>query len=128
MVSPLISVIIPTYNRANKVLTAVESVRSLSYANVQLIVVDDGSTDHTRELLHGLEGLTYIYQLNGGQASARNVGLALATGEYIASLASDDYWENDFLQKTITALILHTADFTLTNWNQKKQKKHRKAK
>lgn len=121
MATPLISVIIPTYNRATKVLTAIESVKSQSYKHVELIVVDDGSTDHTKELLNGMEGLIYVYKANGGQASARNAGLQLAKGEYIASLDSDDYWESDFLQKTITALISHHADFAFTNWNQKTQ-------
>lgn len=121
MASPLITVIIPTYNRANKVLTAIESVKRQSYDNVQLIVVDDGSTDNTRELLQCMADLTYIYKPNGGQASARNVGLQVAKGEFIASLDSDDFWERDFLEKSMNALECYHADFAFANWNQKTQ-------
>lgn len=121
MTSPLVTVIIPTYNRAAKVLTAIKSAKTQSYPNIQLIVVDDGSTDNTRELLHDMDGITYIYKLNGGQASARNAGLAFAEGEFIASLDSDDYWEPDFLEKSLKALDVYQADFVFANWNQKKE-------
>ncbi|GGC48746.1 hypothetical protein GCM10011386_46220 [Parapedobacter defluvii] len=100
-------------------LTAIESVKKQSYPNVQLIVVDDGSTDNTRELLQNMEGLSYVYKPNGGQASARNMGLELATGDFIASLDSDDYWGRDFLQKSLNALEHYQADFVFANWNQK---------
>ncbi|MFC3196182.1 glycosyltransferase family 2 protein [Parapedobacter deserti] len=121
MASPLITVIIPTYNRATKVLTAIKSVKNQSYGNVQLIVVDDGSTDNTGDLLSHIDGLTYIYKPNGGQASARNAGLQLANGDFIASLDSDDYWERDFLEKAMNALNRYHADFAFANWNQKTQ-------
>jgi len=116
---PLISVIIPTYNRAAKVLNAINSVRKQSYPNIQLIVVNDGSTDNTEELLQKMNQLIYVHKPNGGQASARNAGLQYATGEFIASLDSDDYWNEDFLMKSFEALESYQADFAFANWNQK---------
>lgn len=119
MQQPLVSVVIPTYNRADKVVTAIKSVEGQTYSNIQLIVVDDGSNDHTRELLRDWPGIEYIYQANAGQAAARNTGLARAKGELIASLDSDDYWESTFLDKCVKALQQHDADFVFANWNQK---------
>lgn len=122
MQQPLVSVIIPTYNRADKVVTAIESVQRQTYVNIQLIVVDDGSRDGTGERLRHLPGIEYIYQENGGQAAARNAGLAQAKGELIASLDSDDYWEPFFLERCVGALLTHDADFVFANWNQKSKR------
>ncbi len=90
----LISVIIPTYNRAGHVGCAVRSVLTQTFEDLELIVVDDGSTDSTREVLAGFEDkrLRAVYQENKGVASARNLGLNLARGRYVAFLDSDDYW------------------------------------
>lgn len=122
MQHPLVSVIIPTYNRAAKVISAIESVQRQLYPNIQLIVVDDGSTDGTGKLLRHRPGLEYIYQENAGQAAARNAGLARAKGALIASLDSDDYWGPTFLEKCVPALLHNNADFVFANWNQKSQK------
>ncbi len=119
MQHPLVSVIVPTYNRADKVVKAINSVLQQTYPNVQLIVVDDGSTDDTQERLKHFSSIEYIYQKNGGQAAARNTGLVLAKGELIASLDSDDYWESSFLERCVGALLSHNADFVFANWNQK---------
>jgi glycosyltransferase involved in cell wall biosynthesis len=89
----LVSVIIPTYNRALICRTAVESVLSQTHGNVEVVVVDDGSKDNTRELINGLDKrVKYIYQANAGVSAARNTGLGAATGDYIAFLDSDDVW------------------------------------
>jgi len=119
MQSPLVSVIIPTYNRASKVMTAVESVMGQTYPLIQLIVVDDGSVDQTRDLLTQVDGITYVYQKNAGQAAARNTGLKFAKGELIASLDSDDKWAPDFLEKCVQALNQFDVDFVFTNWHQR---------
>lgn len=90
-----VSVIIPTYNRARYVIEALESVLNQTYQNLEVIIVDDGSTDKTREVLGPYlvdDRITYIYKENGGPASARNFGLTNSTGEYIAFLDSDDLW------------------------------------
>lgn len=118
MKQPLVSVVIPTYNRADKVLDAIESAEKQVYTNIQLIVVDDGSSDGTGELLRDRPGIEYIYQKNAGQAGARNTGLAHAKGEFIASLDSDDYWEPLFLQKCVDAMEQYDLDFVFANWYQ----------
>lgn len=119
MEGPLVTVIIPTYNRAGKVVNAIESVKQQTYQPIQLIVVDDGSNDQTDEMLRHREDLLYLYQENGGQASARSAGLRYAKGELVASLDSDDYWEPFFLEKCVAALRRTDSDFVFANWNQK---------
>lgn len=118
MNKPLVSVIIPTYNRSKRVLKAIESVLSQTYAYIQLIVVDDGSDDDTRERLANLVGFQYVLQPHAGQAVARNTGLQYATGELIASLDSDDYWSADFVEKCVQAMQRYELDFVFANWHQ----------
>ncbi len=89
----LVTVIIPTYNYAEYVREAVESVIGQTYRPIEIIVVDDGSQDNTREELAGFINagqIRYIYQDNRGLAAARNTGLRSAGGEYISFLDSDD--------------------------------------
>jgi GT2 family glycosyltransferase len=89
----LISVIIPTYNRAAWVVEAVDSVLDQTYRDLELIVVDDGSTDETPARLAAYgRRLRYDRQEHSGVSAARNRGLALASGEWIAFLDSDDLW------------------------------------
>ncbi len=91
--NPTVSVIIPTYNRCNLLIEAVDSVLSQTYDNYELIVVDDGSTDETPSLMPDYNPrIRYIWQDNQGESAARNRGMALARGEYIAFLDSDDLW------------------------------------
>ena len=88
-----VSVIIPTYNRSDFCKKAVDSVLSQSYRNIEVIVVDDGSSDNTREVISGLDDrVRYIWQKNAGVVAARNHGMELARGEFIAFLDSDDTW------------------------------------
>lgn len=115
---PLVTVIIPTYNRASKLPDAIESAIHQTYKNTQIIVVDDGSTDETSELIKKYPQVAYYYQKNGGQASARNKGLSHARGEVIASLDSDDMWHEDFLEKCVYKLESEQLDFVFANWSQ----------
>ena len=99
-----VSVIIPTYNCARYITGAINSVISQTYKNLEIIVIDDGSKDNTKETLEyymkaGL--INYIYQENKGPAGARNEGIRTATGEYIAFLDADDLWMKDKLQLQI---------------------------
>ncbi len=94
--SPLFSVIIPTFNRERFIKRAVESVLNQSFKSFELIVVDDGSTDKTQQILKGYP-LTLISQDNRGVSSARNRGIEIAKGEIIAFLDSDDEWKKDKL-------------------------------
>jgi glycosyltransferase involved in cell wall biosynthesis len=89
----LVSVIIPTYNRGYIIGKTIESVLNQSYSHLELIIVDDGSTDDTRAIIerYGTK-IRYIYQENAGLATARNTGLLTAEGEFIAFQDSDDVW------------------------------------
>ncbi len=105
----LISVIIPTYNRKNFLQIAVKSVLAQTYKNFELIIVDDGSTDETDKLIEKFNDsrIKYIYQKNRGPAKARNTGIKLAKGDYIAFLDSDDRWKKEKLQIQFTEMENH---------------------
>jgi len=88
----LVSVIIPAYNQARYLKSAINSVLSQTYTNWECIVVDDGSTDHTSDLVHRFNHpkIKYIFQKNSGLSAARNTGLLASKGEFISFLDSDD--------------------------------------
>ncbi len=89
----LVSVIIPTYNRGYIIDKAIDSVLSQTYSPIELIVVDDGSNDNTKDIIKQYgDSVRYIYQNNSGLAVARNTGLSAASGEFIAFQDSDDIW------------------------------------
>jgi glycosyltransferase involved in cell wall biosynthesis len=93
MPSPLVSVILPVYNRATWIARAIDSVLAQSYRNFELIVVDDGSTDDTRAVLDRYrDRITIVTQENRGAYVARNHALRIARGELIAFIDSDDAW------------------------------------
>jgi len=116
--NPLVSIIIPTYNRADKLKSAIESVLSQTYKNIQLIVIDDGSEDHTSLLMESYPQAEYVIQEHAGQAAARNNGLRCAKGPIIASLDSDDAWNQDFLERCVFKLETDQLDFVFANWIQ----------
>ncbi len=102
---PKVSVIIPTYNRADFIEDAVESVLCQTYKDYEIIIVDDGSTDNTKDVLQRFHNkIRYIYKNNGGVASARNTGIKHAQGAYIAYLDSDDLWLPERLKFGVQAL------------------------
>lgn len=90
--NPKVSVIIPTYNRAHTLKRAIDSVLAQSYKNIELIVVNDGSSDSTQKLLASYTNIHIKNISNHGVSFARNKGIDIATGEYIAFLDSDDEW------------------------------------
>lgn len=97
-----VSVVLPTYNRANSLVSACQSVLGQSFRDIELIVVDDGSKDDIETLVRGIGDprLKYIRRpSNGGAAAARNTGLAVAEGEFIAFQDSDDLWLPNKLQR-----------------------------
>lgn len=102
---PLVSVIVPTYNRKNYVQEAIDSILAQSFTDYEIIVVDDGSTDGTGEALakYG-DKIRYYYQENRGESAARNKGARLAQGKYLAFLDSDDLWLPDKLSVQIQFL------------------------
>ncbi len=105
-----VSVIIPTFNRGYVLREAVQSVLDQGYRDLEVIVVDDGSTDGTGDSMAAWFGaeprVRYSYQANRGASAARNAGLDLATGAYIAFLDSDDSWEPWHLELTLACLEL----------------------
>ena len=90
--NPLISVMMPTYNNAKYIKQAIESIYAQNYDNIEIIVVDDGSTDNTKEIVQQYKGIKYFYIEHKGIPFARNLVLEKSKGEYIAILDSDDYW------------------------------------
>lgn len=99
---PLVSVIIPTFNCPQFLKAAVESVLAQTYVHLEVVVVDDGSTDDTAEVVRQFESrVRYIYQDNAGTASARNTGIHNASGEIIAFLDHDDLWLPEKLERQI---------------------------
>ncbi len=104
--NPIVSIIIPTYNSSATIMRTLESVFSQTYTAWEIIIIDDGSTDDTKQLLQPYRDnkkIIYLYQNNGGPGSARNNGIRHATGEYIAFLDADDYWHAEKLEKQIAA-------------------------
>jgi glycosyltransferase involved in cell wall biosynthesis len=88
---PKVSIIIPVYNGEDFLSQAINSVLAQTYQNIEVIVVDDGSTDGTRQIIESYgKKIIAIHKSNGGVASALNVGIQHATGEYIAWLSHDD--------------------------------------
>ena len=92
MISQLISVIIPAYNHAKYLSEAIQSVLNQTYQNFEILIVDDGSTDNTRQVVQNYtdQRIKYIYQENRGLAASRNAGLRVTQGEYVAFLDADD--------------------------------------
>jgi len=104
--SPKISVVIPTYNRAGKVQKSIESVLAQTLPDLEVIVADDGSSDGTEKALSQSYGnrIRYFFQPNQGVSAARNLGIQMAQGNWIAFLDSDDLWEKDKLEWQFKAL------------------------
>src|SRR5262249_49927925 len=105
---PRVSVIIPTFNCARFLRQAINSALSQTYTDHEIIVVDDGSTDETGDLIaqYGSK-VVYLYQSNGGVSSARNLALSKSSGELIAYLDADDMWYPQKLEKQVAFLDAH---------------------
>lgn len=102
---PLVSVIIPTFNRPDYLEKAITSVSGQSYSNFEILIVDDGSKEaYAKPICNNFEKCTYYFKPNGGLSSARNFGVKKAVGEYIAFLDDDDYWAPDKLEKQVGLL------------------------
>ncbi|HKP31433.1 MAG TPA: glycosyltransferase [Chitinophagaceae bacterium] len=101
---PLVSVIIPCYNHAHYLREAVESVLAQSYANIEIIIVNDGSTDETESIANSWVDVKYFFQKNQGLSAARNTGIEHSQGEFLAFLDADDYYHPDALMVNVRYL------------------------
>ncbi len=107
-IAPSVSVIIPTYNSAEFLSDAIDSALAQTYGDMEIIVINDGSTDDTRDVLEKYAGhIIYLEQKNGGPAKARNKGIGFAKGEYIAFLDADDIWLPSKLEEQMSTLASH---------------------
>ena len=105
----MISIVIPLYNKEKSIATTLESVLAQSYTNYEVIVVDDGSTDNSANVVRELvnDKIRLISKPNGGVCSARNRGIQEAKSQYVAFLDADDLWEKDYLEEQVKMI----ADF-----------------
>jgi cellulose synthase/poly-beta-1,6-N-acetylglucosamine synthase-like glycosyltransferase len=115
---PLVSVVIPTYNRAQRTIASTESVFAQTYPNLEIIVIDDGSKDGSSEIIEKFleerkrtqngRQIHYFKQPNQGASAARNAGIERARGEFIAFLDSDDTWLPEKLEQQLAAMAQHS--------------------
>ncbi len=114
----MISVIIPSYNRAKTILQSVNSVLSQTYSDIECLVVDDGSTDNTEDVINRINDVRLRYiklENNMGACAARNKGIELSKGEFIAFQDSDDVWKREKLEVQLNALHFSGADVCFCN-------------
>lgn len=117
--APAISIIVPCYNTGNLIHKMIKSVFGQSFTDFEMIMVDDGSCDGTGKVLDDLHAaypdkVTVIHKENGGQATARNIALDIAKGEYITFWDSDDYTDVDYLETLITAARENDSEMVLS--------------
>ncbi|EMR14352.1 family 2 glycosyl transferase [Methylophaga lonarensis MPL] len=112
MSDPLVSIVIPCYNRERYITDALNSALNQTYSNIEIIVVDDGSTDKTLEVLSGYaDKIQIISQTNKGVSAARNAGFYASKGDYVVFLDSDDWMSDDLVEKHVqTAKIFPEVD------------------
>ena len=105
------SIILPTFNRRDSLTRALDSVAAQTYTDWELLVVDDGSSDDTVNMVLGRDDprIRYITQVSAGESAARNTGLDLARGDYITFLDSDDEWLPNFLALCV-GFLKHSKD------------------
>ncbi|MGW9015941.1 glycosyltransferase [Priestia megaterium] len=113
---PKVSIIIPFYN-CPYVDQAIKSALDQTYENIEIVVIDDGSTSYTEKIMPFKDKIIYIRKENGGTATALNTGLFVATGEYIAWLSSDDYFVPAKVSKQIDFMTKKKIDASFTNFD-----------
>ena len=111
----LVSIIVPVYNAGKYITRCVNSLLDQDYKNIQVVIVNDGSTDNTDEIVKKLcikdNRIKYLMTENGGVAKARNKGLDMADGDYIAFSDADDYVEKNYISAMVEAVKKYDADF-----------------
>lgn len=116
---PKVSIVTPTFNRSRFIARLVKNVLSQTYQDFELVIIDDGSTDNTKELVDQSikefpNRIQYVYQPNQGSGKARNTGIKHARGKYVAFLDSDDEWLPEYLERTIAVLEKGDYQWTVT--------------
>ncbi len=103
--TPLVSIIMPAYNGEKTIRRAIESVLQQTYSSIELIVVNDGSKDKTIDVIHTFNDsrLVVISQDNAGLSTARNAGMSRSRGDYLTFIDCDDWYENDYIEKLVSA-------------------------
>ncbi len=119
MDTALVSVIIPVYNVEQFLIKCVESVINQTYINLEIILVDDGSTDRSGFICDDLKKhdrrIKVIHKINGGLSDARNAGINIAKGEFIAFVDSDDYITNDMIESMVRSAKINSCDIAVCN-------------
>ena len=120
----LVDIIISLYNKENTILRAIRSIQEQTFENWNIIVVDDGSTDNSYDLVEQIkdERITVIQQENQGPGSARNTGIKNSDAKYIAFLDADDEWLNDYLEKAVDKLEKEDISFVCCMYHEYPQK------
>lgn len=119
---PLISVIIPVYNVKDYLRKCLDSICNQTYRNLEILVIDDGSTDGSGAVCDDYAAkdlrINVIHKENGGQSSARNRGIAMAKGDYLAFVDSDDWIENEMYEKLYDNIIKYGVDISMCSYIQ----------
>ena len=126
MSTPLISIIVPVYNVSDFLPQCLDSLIKQSYQNIEIIAVNDGSTDNSLEILNrytqAFSQIRIISQANAGLSAARNTGIAASNGEYLCFVDSDDWMDTDTCRKAIEAAQKNNVDIVC--WNYVKEYRH----
>ena len=114
---PLVSIIVPMYNTAGCIARCVKSICAQTYKSIEILLLNDGSTDDTLAICRALAAsdhrIALVDKTNTGAADTRNQGIALAHGKYIQFVDSDDWLAPDFTEKLVSAAEAHTADLVI---------------
>lgn len=113
---PLVSIIIPTYNYGNFIAKAINSALSQTYPRVEIIVIDDGSTDDTKSVIQNFSSVKYFYHDNKGLSASRNAGIDKSKGQFLVFLDADDWLETDALEKNY-AVICNRPEIAFVSGN-----------
>ena len=122
----LISIIIPVYNAELFLDECIKSLIKQTYKNLEIIFIDDGSKDESKKIIEKYlnidSRIKYFYKENGGACSARNKGLEEMTGEYVCFVDSDDYVENDYVNKLYSSIKENKANIACCNFSRVNEK------
>ena len=112
-----VAVVIPTFDRAEMLRQTLAAVRAQSHQPAEVIVIDDGGTDHTAEVVKSFPGVTYVRQANGGQSVARNAGVRSTSAGWVALCDDDDLWQPNYLERMAAAVArFPEAEFAFSDF------------